>query len=79
MNIQTINVGAIANDGTGDHLRDAFIKVNSNFTEVSHSDIIPETGDRTLQLTDNYNIITVDSAVASIITVPPSIFLLGHL
>ena len=31
---QNINVGTVANDGTGDALRDAFVKVNSNFTEL---------------------------------------------
>lgn len=34
MTIQSINVGNIANDGTGDDLREAFIKVNNNFTDV---------------------------------------------
>lgn len=34
MAIQSINVGNIANDGTGDDLREAFIKVNDNFVEV---------------------------------------------
>jgi hypothetical protein len=34
MAIQTINVGNIANDGTGDDLREAFIKVNNNFEDV---------------------------------------------
>lgn len=34
MAIQTINVGANPNDGTGDTLRDAMIKVNNNFTEI---------------------------------------------
>lgn len=34
MTIQNINVGNIANDGTGDDLRDAFIKVNQNFQEI---------------------------------------------
>ena len=29
-----LNVGTNANDGTGDTLRDAMIKVNDNFTEV---------------------------------------------
>ena len=29
-----LNVGANANDGTGDTLRDAMIKVNTNFTEI---------------------------------------------
>ena len=32
---QTINVGAAPNDGTGDDLRDAFIKVNSNFSNIT--------------------------------------------
>lgn len=30
-----INVGSSANDGTGDALRNAFIKVNDNFTNIS--------------------------------------------
>ena len=34
MAIQTINIGTIANDGTGDDLRDAFIKVNNNFSDL---------------------------------------------
>ena len=31
---QTINIGAVANDGTGDPLRTAFDKANDNFTEL---------------------------------------------
>ena len=31
---QTINIGTTANDGTGDTLRGAMIKVNENFDEV---------------------------------------------
>lgn len=34
MAIQTINVGYLANDGTGDDLREAFIKINQNFDEL---------------------------------------------
>lgn len=34
MTIQTINVGQIANDGTGDDLREAFNKINNNFEEL---------------------------------------------
>lgn len=34
MAIQTINVGVIANDGTGDDLREAFIKANQNFDDL---------------------------------------------
>lgn len=35
MAIQTINIGNIANDGTGDDLRVAFQKVNDNFEELN--------------------------------------------
>jgi hypothetical protein len=31
---QIINVGTIANDGTGDPIRSAMTKTNENFTEV---------------------------------------------
>lgn len=34
---QVINVGAAPNDGTGDTLRDAYIKCNDNFTELYSS------------------------------------------
>ena len=37
MAIQSINIGNIANDGTGDDLREAFIKVNNNVTELNTS------------------------------------------
>jgi hypothetical protein len=35
MTISNINIGTIANDGTGDDLREAFIKVNNNFTVLN--------------------------------------------
>jgi len=35
----SINIGSQANSGTGDNLRDAFIKVNSNFTDIYASAI----------------------------------------
>lgn len=35
---QVINIGTTANDGTGDPLRDAFDKVNDNFTELYNDD-----------------------------------------
>lgn len=37
MAIQTINIGSAANDGTGDDLREAFVKVNANFSELDQS------------------------------------------
>ena len=36
MAIDTINIGNLANDGTGDDLREAFIKVNNNFNEFDN-------------------------------------------
>jgi hypothetical protein len=36
---QVINIGSVANDGTGDPLRDAFDKVNDNFTELYSDDM----------------------------------------
>jgi len=35
---QVINIGTTANDGTGDPIRDAFDKVNDNFTELYTDD-----------------------------------------
>ena len=34
MALQTINIGTLANDGTGDDLREACIKVNQNFDDL---------------------------------------------
>tara|TARA_B110000503_G_scaffold59350_1_gene94612 strand:+ start:11952 stop:12671 length:720 start_codon:yes stop_codon:yes gene_type:complete len=38
MAVQLINIGNIANDGTGDDLREAMIKINSNFEEIDLRD-----------------------------------------
>jgi len=38
MAVQLINIGQIANDGTGDDLREAFFKVNQNFEELDLRD-----------------------------------------
>lgn len=60
MTQQNINIGTVANDGTGDPLRDAFNKVNSNFTEIATdlataiSSIPTDVSD----LTDNNNLLT---------------------
>jgi len=43
MSKQTINIGTIANDGTGDPLRTAFDKCNDNFTELYTSPTISGT------------------------------------
>lgn len=44
MAIQQINIGTIANDGTGDDLREAFVKVNNNFTELANRNPEATTG-----------------------------------
>ena len=41
MTKQTITIGAVPNDGTGDPLRTAFTKVNANFTELYAADLVP--------------------------------------
>ena len=38
MAVQLINIGNIANDGTGDDLREAMIKINTNFEELDLRD-----------------------------------------
>ena len=38
MAVQLINIGNVANDGTGDDLREAFIKANANFEELDLRD-----------------------------------------
>jgi hypothetical protein len=40
MAIQQVNLGTYANDGTGDDLRTAFTKVNSNFSELDNLTIV---------------------------------------
>jgi hypothetical protein len=39
---QTVNIGTTANDGTGDQLRNAFIKLNGNFDEVYGNNFVTE-------------------------------------
>jgi len=41
MTITRINVGNVANDGTGDDLRQAFVKVNNNFDELD-ARVVPQ-------------------------------------
>ena len=54
MPISNINIGTIANDGTGDDLREAFIKVNNNFAELDARD--PESTTVSNRLTDTNSI-----------------------
>jgi hypothetical protein len=68
--ILTINDGANANDGTGDAIRSAFIKVNENFANIS-AFLASAEGDATvsfqnLQVTNTLNANTANVIVANI-------------
>lgn len=43
MTQQIINIGSVANDGSGDPLRTAFTKTNDNFTEL-YATVTPISG-----------------------------------
>jgi len=63
---QTINVGTNQDDGTGDLLRDAFVKVNTNFTEL-YSEM---GGDSLSNLNFDGNTISTDNTNADLILNP---------
>jgi hypothetical protein len=64
---QVINTGTVANDGTGDGLRTAFTKVNSNFTELytqtSNTWVSPQTS-------NTYSVIHVSGATRVTLPAP---------
>jgi hypothetical protein len=69
---QTIGVGTVANDNTGDPIRDAFVKVNANFDEIYATGMTD--GDLRV-VTDGTNLtqIGVDGAITnSDITLTPN-------
>jgi hypothetical protein len=77
---QTIGIGSVANDGTGDPLRTAMDKVNDNFTELYTEDVnlatvttVPQTASYILALTDNLKLVTISTVGASTVTVPPNV------
>jgi hypothetical protein len=39
MTFSTVNIGAVANDQTGDPLREAFTKINTNFANIAGGSI----------------------------------------
>lgn len=66
---QTINIGAAPNDGTGDPLRNAFDKINDNFTELygdafsgSYNDL---TNTPSTLLANRTNLIAVTPSIAN--------------
>lgn len=73
MAMQTINLGAALNDGTGDTLRAGGQKINANFTELYAGTVptpTPRTTSFTLALSDAGSVVEVDSASAATVTVP---------
>lgn len=58
-----VNVGTTANDGTGDGLRDAFIRVNSNFANITSVGFTAANirVTKTLYITDTTNSSSVDT------------------
>ena len=80
MTIETINIGAAPNDGTGDSLRAAMMKINQNFQETLKEYITWAAGDETTQQTaDTTNsklkfriphAITLEEVRASLSTAP---------
>lgn len=73
---QTINIGTVANDGTGDPLRDAFDKANDNFTELyarGGAAVSSQTGTSyTAVLGDANTYIQFSNAGAINFTIPPN-------
>jgi hypothetical protein len=67
---QTINVGATANDGTGDGIRSAYIKCNSNFNELYNTTITPTSvpnGTSNLSVADSANVTITIAGSANVV------------
>lgn len=73
--IQTINIGSVANDGTGDTIRNAFDKVNDNFIEVSRG-LFAQTALGTPVISTSGEATLIGSGVGSLI-VPANAFKVG--
>ena len=68
---QILNVGTNANDGTGDTLRDAMIKVNDNFTELFNSPLDQEgitlSGNTITAIRSNDDLIIAPSGTGAVV------------
>ena len=68
---QILNIGTNANDGTGDTLRDAMIKVNDNFTELYNSpldqDGITLSGNQITAIRSNDDLILQPSGTGAVV------------
>lgn len=68
MSLLQVNVGNVANDGTGDSIRSAFIKVNENFANLSNianlESIINDAGNISSELNNiNSNVANLEANV----------------
>lgn len=63
---QTVNVGSAANDGTGDPLRTAFQKINSNFNEVYDGGLFVEVAN--LNTPNNPPALDADGNLPAVVT-----------
>ena len=68
MAIEVINRGTSANDGTGDNIREAFRKVNDNFTEVDTQ--VYKTISTNTTLDNTYHSATVWVTATCNVTIP---------
>ena len=73
--IQTINIGSVANDGTGDTIRNAFDKVNDNFIEVSKG-LYAQTALGTPVISTSGEATLIGSGVGAL-TIPANYFKVG--
>ena len=73
---QTINVGATANDGTGDGIRTAYIKCNDNFKELYDTTITPTSvpnGTSNLSVADSANVTISIAGSANVVNFAGSV------
>jgi hypothetical protein len=70
---QTVNIGAAANDGTGDNLRVSFDKINDNFDELYDDSMFWGEYSATLETIDFSKTITFGTPAALIIPDPATI------
>ena len=71
MSKEVINIGAQPNDGTGDSLRNAMIKINNNFDEIYIGKVVvgsfelPFSPETSIELSDNTGIIIPQGAIVT--------------
>ena len=76
MTRQVINVGATANDGTGDGLRLAYTKCNDNFNELYNSSITPTVlpnGTSNVSVAENANVTITIAGSANVVNFAGSV------